>query len=175
MKWYDKNPYPSKDQLTELALITGMTQKRVRIWFGNERIRRKKAANETIAPREPKSKAYPTKDQRAELSLITGFTEDQVRKWVNKEEFNKERHLKGKSHTREYNRLSSATQDHLIKWYEENEANPYPSQEEYTELASTTGMTVRRVRYWFGNERVKRKKAANETITPGEPKSKTSM
>eukprot|EP00956_Cyclotella_meneghiniana_P024987 scaffold51154_cov58-Cyclotella_meneghiniana.AAC.1 len=170
MKWYDKNRYPSKDQLTELALITGMTEKRVRIWFGNERIRRKKAANETMAPREPKSKAYPTKDQSAELALIPGITEDQVCKWFNKEKFNKERHLKGKSHTKEYNRLSSATKDHLMKWYGENEANPYPSSEEYIELALTTGMTVRRVRYWFANERMKRKKSANEIITPGEPK-----
>ena len=62
-----------------------------------------------------------------------------------------------------------------MKWYEENEANPYPSKEELTELALVSGMTEKRVRIWFGNERMKRKKAANETITPGEPKSKTSM
>jgi len=61
MKWYDENevhPIPRKDQVKELASITGVTEKCVRIWLRNERMKRKKAAaNETIMSGETRLKA----------------------------------------------------------------------------------------------------------------------
>eukprot|EP00956_Cyclotella_meneghiniana_P018905 scaffold31902_cov43-Cyclotella_meneghiniana.AAC.2 len=170
---HESHPYPTKDQRAELALITGLTEDQVRNWFNRERYLKGKsntreynrlssATKDHLMQWYEENEAfpYPSKDKLTELALVSGMTENRVRNW-----FRNER-MKRKS------TCKNLTKYHLMQWYDKNEANPYPSKEELTELALVSGMTEKCVRVWFGNERMKRKKAANGTITSGEPESK---
>ena len=177
LKWYaehETNPYPSNEEKQELATASGLSVERVIQWFTNKRMEMRRKSFKKIKKghhleewfSEHESNPYPTLEQREELALITGLTEDQVRIW-----FNQKRYRKGNS--KKYKRISNVAKDHLMKWYDENEANSIPCKDQVKELASITGVTEKCVRIWLGNERMKRKKAAaNETIMSGETKLK---
>eukprot|EP00956_Cyclotella_meneghiniana_P004266 scaffold5215_cov51-Cyclotella_meneghiniana.AAC.3 len=177
LKWYaehETNPYPSNEEKQELATASGLSVERVIQWFTNKRMEMRRKSFKKIKKghhleewfSEHESNPYPTLEQREELALITGLTENQVRIW-----FNQKRYRKGIS--KKYKRISNVAKDHLMKWYDENEANPIPRKDQVKELASITGVTEKCVRIWLGNERMKRKKAAaNETIMSGETKLK---
>ncbi|KAF7638094.1 PBC domain-containing protein [Meloidogyne graminicola] len=43
----------------------------------------------------------------------------------------------------------------LNNYYQEHISNPYPSDDDKTELAKKTGITVSQVSNWFGNKRIR--------------------
>lgn len=50
-------------------------------------------------------------------------------------------------------RLTRHSNEFMIGWFIAHKANPYPSAEERTQIASKTGLTEQQVRNWFANMR----------------------
>lgn len=115
---------------------------------------------------EHETHPYPTKEEKHELASASGLTEKQVGKWMN------HRRHKIKKASGEVvqlrQRLSLPAVDHLKRWWDEHVTNPYPTKEEFQELALETGLTHGQIDKWMRTRRYDIKKASGEVMTaPG--------
>ena len=169
-KWNDEHksqPYPTSEELTQLASTTGLNQEQIHIWFKDETARRRKISDSAVEKLqewydEHKSHPYPTSDEITELASTTGLAEEQINKWYTNKRM-RNRKVAGET-TRSYQKLSESAVNKLKEWYSENSSNPYPTRDQKLELATTTGLSRKRINSWFENERARKRKAASGPI-----------
>eukprot|EP00956_Cyclotella_meneghiniana_P013342 scaffold19197_cov40-Cyclotella_meneghiniana.AAC.4 len=184
-RWYDEhesNPYPTKEEKAELMMSTGLAEKQINNWFATERLKKKKARGGTTAQAaklseeaveifkkwydENEAHPYPTKEELRQLALRTELTDKQVHTWFKSERTRRKKAAGYKFKSKD--RLPTAAVSKLKKWYDDHESHPYPTKEEHKELLMTTELTKNQINDWFVHERLKRKKAAGDKITPNE-------
>jgi len=68
------------------------------------------------------------------------------------------------------NTLPSAARQHLKRWLDKHNNNPYPSKAEKTELAYQTSLTVHQVRTWFANARRRQRQGQKKMILDNDEK-----
>ena len=157
--WYNQHfnhPYPSDQDLQQLATAGDITVTQVKKWMANKRVRSYNtlAFNGSIHPKKLKRLqrehmarlrvGLATKSV-SPVGLPSGSTQTptvtDTKPAVTKP--------KGK----QSNQLNPYSQQLLNQWYQQHITNPYPTQEEKAELAEQGGITVKQVKYWFANKR----------------------
>ena len=156
-KQFTIDPYSTR-QHKELAVITGLSERQVQLWF--QRKRSSISRSTGIVFSEPTSNRstrkntypelqqqfeknpYPTENERTKLSEVTGLTHKQLQDW-----FTYQRKRSGLSCTKE---TMKESYPELGKQFN---INPYPSKDEKIKLSEITGLTWQQVDFWFGRER----------------------
>ena len=142
--WYQAHvqyPYPSDAEVEHLAKLTNITNRQVKKWMANKRVRcfntlsitgnqhpikykyngagrRKRQRNEDCVPNMKENCDSTTSDNNVPYTLLN----DESRRILN-------------------------------EWFEAHIANPYPSEEEKSQLAYRCGISVGQVKSWFANKR----------------------
>ena len=150
-RWYNDNkvnPYPTETETNQLAEKSGLSLKQIKKWFANKRVRTYNTLtfNGCVHPvsiQRERAKLYnspqaPQAGQGAQESPTQGGqSEDNLPR-------------SSQSASRSLGKQASWV---LSTWYEEHANNPYPSEEEKSELARQAGIHLRQVNCWFANKR----------------------
>jgi len=165
-KWYDNHeshPYPTKEELRQLALTTKLTDNQINDWLKSER--------QTVAVSElkkwydeHKAHPYPTKEEYEELLMTTRLTKKQINVWFLQER--KRRKETAGCKLNPWDKLPIAAVSELKKWYNKHRLNPYLSKEEKAQMVLTTRLTETQIKHWFNRERLKRReiKLSRESV-----------
>lgn len=124
--WYDDHiryPYPSDLEVKHLSDDCGISEKQVKKWMANKRVR-----------------CFNT------LS-ISGNQHPIKLKYKGKRKHTNE------TARANYQQLSNESRDILTQWYEEHSYNPYPTEDEKEELAEKCQISIGQIRSWFANKR----------------------
>ena len=124
--WYDDHiryPYPSDLEVKHLSDDCGISEKQVKKWMANKRVR-----------------CFNT------LS-ISGNQHPIKLKYKGKRKHQNE------TVRANYQQLSNESRNILTQWYEEHSYNPYPTEEEKEELAEKCQISIGQTRSWFANKR----------------------
>lgn len=124
--WYDDHiryPYPSDLEVKHLSDDCGISEKQVKKWMANKRVR-----------------CFNT------LS-ISGNQHPIKLKYKGKRKHTNE------TARANYQQLSNESRDILTQWYEDHSYNPYPTEEEKEELAEKCQISIGQIRSWFANKR----------------------
>ena len=125
--WYDAHlryPYPSDLEVKQLSDESGLSEKQVKKWMANKRVR-----------------CFNT------LS-ISGNQHPIKLKYKGKRKQQQNENARPN-----YQQLTIEARDILNQWYEGHLYDPYPSDEEKEELAEKCGIPVGQIRSWFANKR----------------------
>ncbi|CAG2234612.1 unnamed protein product [Mytilus edulis] len=125
--WYDAHlryPYPSDLEVKQLSDESGLSEKQVKKWMANKRVR-----------------CFNT------LS-ISGNQHPIKLKYKGKRKQQQNENARPN-----YQQLTIEARDILNQWYEGHLYDPYPSDEEKEELAEKCGISVGQIRSWFANKR----------------------
>ena len=149
LEWFERNPFPSKEELLELSKSTGLPHQTVKSWFARERSERRKAGELLVRPnilsnqhpeleKQFQIDPYSTKHHK-ELALKTGLSLRQVQMW-----FRRKRVATDK--------VTPKASDFAEKYPElvmQFETNPYITQIELDDLVFSTSLTEKQIQNWF--------------------------
>ena len=126
--WYSEHiryPYPSDLEVMQLAEQTGLSHQQIKKWMANKRVRSYNTLSITgnQHPIKFKFKGHRYTDTGQEMK------------------------------SNNYKQLHPEARRILNTWYDANRDNPYPSDEEKSELARLTGITDQQLKSWFANKR----------------------
>lgn len=127
-KWYNEHiryPYPSDLEVEQLAEQTELSHQQIKKWMANKRVRN-----------------YNT------LS-ITGNQHPIKFKFKGQRYAENGQDAKSSN----YKQLHPEARRILGEWYDVHMDNPYPSDEEKSQLAKRAGITEQQVKSWFANKR----------------------
>ena len=155
---YQKNKYPTQQEMYALADRVGLKKDKVQNWFHKKRYLDKDANNRkrfTADQYRSLQAAFqmntrPSTKEKETLAMNIGLSLYQVTSW-----FTSTRVKTGSSHT--IVPLTAEQKDVLLGAYRENR---FPHPEEFAELANCVGLTEVRVRTWFSTTRKKANKLA---------------
>ncbi|CAC5387200.1 TRAPPC9 [Mytilus coruscus] len=125
--WYDAHlryPYPSDLEVKQLSDDSGLSEKQVKKWMANKRVRcfntLSISGNQHPIKLKYKGKGKQQQNENARPN---------------------------------YQQLTIEARDILNQWYEGHHYDPYPLDEEKEELAEKCGISVGQIRSWFANKR----------------------
>ena len=142
LKWFERDPFPLKEDLQELSKSTGLSHQTLKRWFVRERYKRRQAG-ESIIRERTFSNQYPelekqfkidpySKGHHEELALKTGLSVRQVQRW-----FWRKRKADDKV---------APKYPQLVEQFKKN---PHPDQSDMSRLIEDTGLTRLQIYDWF--------------------------
>jgi len=143
LEWFERNPFPSKEERQELSESTCLSYDTLTSWFARERKKRRNRG-ETIVrylELEQQFEIDPySKGHHKELALKTGLSVRQVQNWFRRKRVST-------------NNVSSSKESDFATKYPELliqfETNPYITQTELNDLVTSTGLAERQIQNWF--------------------------
>ncbi|KAL3887855.1 hypothetical protein ACJMK2_000244 [Sinanodonta woodiana] len=142
--WYERHlqyPYPTDEEVKELSQVTGVTEKRVKKWMANKRIRCFNTLSIT-------GNKHPIKFK------YEGRGKKRTHSEVGKDD--------SSSFESNSNGLTEESRMILNNWFESHLENPYPLEEEKKQLAEQCGITLVQVKSWFANKRSRTNKTRKQ-------------
>ncbi|KAK3593020.1 hypothetical protein CHS0354_005383 [Potamilus streckersoni] len=133
--WYERHlqyPYPTDEEVKKLSELTGVTEKQVKKWMANKRIRCFNTLSIT-GNKHPIKFKYESRGKKKKHSEVEKDDSSSFEPNSN-------------SITEEARRI-------LNNWFDSHCVNPYPLEEEKKELALQCGLTLAQVKSWFANKR----------------------
>ena len=148
LNWYaahESNPYPTKEEIQELALSAKCTEDQVNTWFIRQRHmvsmnNAQKFVNET----------WRSNANKLQGKVINDATQDDLTD--NSDSKEKDYKTKGVPARAPYHVRNPKC---LLDWFEAHKFHPYPTKEEKEELALAADRTVEQVHTWFIRRRQK--------------------
>jgi hypothetical protein len=89
-------------------------------------------------------------EEKQELARCTNLSTRQVAFWIHNR--SKKEKLKNKENIKKRNRLGKKNKKILLNYF--NETNKSPSDFEICLLAQKTGVSEKKIKYWFGQKRI---------------------
>ncbi|KAK3585108.1 hypothetical protein CHS0354_004297 [Potamilus streckersoni] len=142
--WYERHlqyPYPTDEEVKELSELTGVTEKQVKKWMANKRIRCFNTMSIT-GNKHPIKFKYEGRGKKRKHSEVEKDDSSSFEP-------------NSKSLTEEARRI-------LNNWFDSHRDNPYPLEEEKKELALQCGITLAQVKSWFANKRSRTNKTRKQ-------------
>ena len=134
--WYTKNrdyPYPTEDEVLQMAAEASITTSQVIKWLANKRLR----TNNTM---KASGVMHPKKRQKMLLIEEAKVNPDAAA-----------RRAAAKKNRRYF--LKESAVNALKKWYNDHKEHPYPTEAEKESLALEGDIKVCQVACWFANKR----------------------
>ncbi|KAL3887836.1 hypothetical protein ACJMK2_000228 [Sinanodonta woodiana] len=142
--WYERHlqyPYPTEEEVKKLSELTGVTEKQVKKWMANKRIRCFNTLSIT-------GNKHPIKFK------YEGRGKKRTRSGVGKDD--------SSSFKPNSNGLTVESRRILNNWFDSHLEYPYPLEEEKKQLAEQCGITFAQVKSWFANKRSRTNKTRKQ-------------
>ena len=143
--WYQTHvhyPYPSDEEVEQLAKLTNITTRQVKKWMANKRVRCFNTLSIT-------GNQHPIKYKYQGTSRRKRATKSNNPQSAEKENCDSTTGNNKAS----YSLLNEESRAILTQWFDAHMDNPYPSEEEKQQLATVCGISVGQVKSWFANKR----------------------
>ena len=144
--WYQTHvhyPYPTDEEVEQLAKMTNITSRQVKKWMANKRVRCFNTLSIT-------GNQHPIKYKYQGTSRRKRATKTDDKESAGKENCDS---TTGNNNKAPYTVLNEESRAILTQWFDTHMDNPYPTEDEKHQLATVCGISVSQVKSWFANKR----------------------
>ncbi|KAL7476978.1 hypothetical protein ACHAW6_002803 [Cyclotella cf. meneghiniana] len=173
---HSSNPYPTRTQKDALMTATGLDNEKLSKWFKRARARRglidrtlrnkgKPLPDSAIQHLQNwfvqhSDHPYPSQQDKQTMAELTGLTVTQIVYW-----FENTRQKRKKAQGNESTiRLPPAAIQCLEKWMQHHSHNPYPNNDQKTQLLEQTGLNRQQLGSWLERARARQRNSSGTNI-----------